>query len=40
MTGEHVEHLQYYLKIGLVNAYVTRTTPSKTIEAEVIGQIA
>jgi DNA-binding NtrC family response regulator len=37
MTGEHVENLQYYLQIGLINSFVTRTTPGKTIEAEVAG---
>jgi DNA-binding NtrC family response regulator len=35
MTGENVVNLQHYLKIGLVNAYVTRTTSSTDIEREV-----
>jgi DNA-binding NtrC family response regulator len=40
MTGEHVENLQYYLKVGLINDYVTRTTPSRIIEAAVTGGTA
>lgn len=37
MTGEHVDNLQYYLKVGLIDAFVTRTTPSSTIERAVTG---
>ena len=37
MTGEHVENLQYYLRVGLIDAFVTRTTPSSTIKRAVIG---
>jgi DNA-binding NtrC family response regulator len=36
MTGEHVENLQYFLRVGTVNTYVTRTTSRKDIEREAI----
>ena len=35
MTGEHVENLQHYLKIGLIHDFVTRTTPGRIIQAAV-----
>ena len=40
MTGEHVDNLHHYLSIGLVNSYVTRTTPSRIIEAEVTNAVS
>jgi DNA-binding NtrC family response regulator len=35
MTGENVANLQYYLKIGLVDACVTRMTSGRIIEEAV-----
>jgi DNA-binding NtrC family response regulator len=40
MTGENVVNLQYYLKTGLINACVTRTTPGRVIEEEVTSKSA